>query len=66
MLALFPPTGGDPAEYRRKLWDHLIIMSGFELDIDLPFEHVDREVFADRPGSMSVSGIWADISPLRP
>ncbi len=55
MLALFPPTGGDPAEYRRKLWDHLIIMSGFELDIDLPFEHVDREVFADLPDTMPVA-----------
>ena len=30
-------------------------MSGFELDIDLPFEHVDREVFADRPDTMPVA-----------
>ena len=37
MMRLFPPTG--PAEeYRRKLWDHLIIMSGYRLDVDTPYD----------------------------
>lgn len=54
MLALFPSTG-DPQEYRRKLWDHLMIMSNFELDVDLPFEHIDREAFDDRPEPLPVS-----------
>ncbi|MDE6269840.1 MAG: DUF4290 domain-containing protein [Muribaculaceae bacterium] len=36
MFRLFPPSG--PAEeYRRKLWDHVIIMSGYRLDVDSPF-----------------------------
>ncbi len=48
MLTLFPATG-DAAEYRRKLWDHLAIMSDFSLDIDYPFEPVDSRVFGDKP-----------------
>lgn len=37
MAQLFPAQG-DPEEYRRKLWDHLAIMSDFNLDIDWPYE----------------------------
>ncbi len=59
MLTLFP-SQGDAVEYRRKLWDHLLIMSDFTLDVDFPFEHVAPETFdggpapvpAERPGSM--------------
>lgn len=59
MLTLFPAQG-DAVEYRRKLWDHLLIMSDFKLDVDFPFEHVDPSTFdegplpvpAERPGSM--------------
>ncbi|MCH5220872.1 MAG: DUF4290 domain-containing protein [Muribaculaceae bacterium] len=59
MLTLFPVTG-DAEEYRRKLWDHLLIMSEFKLDIDWPYEHVDPTVFdaipdpvpQERPGAM--------------
>lgn len=48
MLRLFPTTG-DRTEYVRKLWDHVLIMSGFKLDVDLPFEPVDPAVFEDHP-----------------
>lgn len=51
MQIIVPPTG-DINEYRRKLWDHLWIMSDCTLDIDYPFEHVDVEAFADRPDSL--------------
>ncbi len=37
MMRLFPPTG-PTEEYRRKLWDHLIIMSGYKLDVDTPYD----------------------------
>lgn len=37
MMRLFPPSG--PADdYRRKLWDHVIIMSGYRLDVDTPYD----------------------------
>ncbi len=48
MQTLFPATG-DADEYRRKLWDHLAIMSNFTLDVDYPYELVDRRVFGDKP-----------------
>lgn len=48
MFTLFPATG-DVAEYRRKLWDHLLIMSDFALDVDFPFEHVEKQVFDNGP-----------------
>ena len=48
MRILFPPTG-DPEEYERKLWDHVIIMSNFTLDIDMPYEGVTPETFDQGP-----------------
>lgn len=42
MFTLFPPVG-DPEEYRRKLWDHLAIMSDFALDIDWPVDVIRPE-----------------------
>ena len=55
MQVLFPPTG-DPVEHRRKLWDHLFIISGFALDVDEPFERVASDVFADKPDRMPIAG----------
>ncbi|MCM1067247.1 MAG: DUF4290 domain-containing protein [Muribaculaceae bacterium] len=56
-MSTLVPASGDAAEYRRKLWDHLWIMSDFKLDVDFPFEHVDPEVFGDAP---------APVRPERP
>ena len=36
-MSILFPAQGDRQAARRKLWDHLAIMSGFELDVDLPF-----------------------------
>ena len=51
MHTLFPATG-DAEEYRRKLWDHLAIMSDFNLDVDYPCEVVDRRIFDDGPDAV--------------
>lgn len=51
MYQMFPPTG-DPNEYRRKLWDHLAIMSDFELDIDWPFEPLRPDDILSKPDPM--------------
>lgn len=48
MELLFPVQGNADA-YRRKLWDHLAIMSDFSLDVDLPFELVNKSALNDRP-----------------
>ena len=31
------------ADYQHKLWDHLMIMSGFQLDVDFPFDDIIKE-----------------------
>ena len=48
-MSILFPAQGDPKVYRRKLWDHLAIMSGFKLDVDLPFEMVKPEEFDKTP-----------------
>lgn len=37
------PYGRDLGEYKRKLWDHMALISDFELDLDTPFELPARE-----------------------
>ncbi len=53
MCILFP-SQGSPAAQRRKLWDHLAIMSDFKLDVDLPFELVHPEEFASKPEPVAI------------
>lgn len=48
MSQLFPAQG-DPEEYRRKLWDHLAILSGFNLDIDWPYEVIRPDSLISAP-----------------
>lgn len=48
MFTLFPPIG-DHEEYRRKLWDHLAIMSNFALDIDWPYDVIRPESLQTPP-----------------
>ncbi len=40
-------------EFRIKLWDHLFIMSDFQLDIDSPFKKPDPESLAKKPELLS-------------
>ena len=35
----------DTPDYRHKLWDHLFIMSNFDLDVDSPFPIPERSTF---------------------
>ncbi len=51
MENLFPGEG-DPEEYRRKLWDHLAIMSDFKLDIDWPCPVIQAEELQTKPQPM--------------
>lgn len=52
MANLFPElkTGG---EYNHKLWDHLAIMSDFNLDIDYPCEIIRQDNLNSRPERLS-------------
>ena len=39
----------DVSDFRHKLWDHLAIMSDFQLDIDSPYEAPTKEKLAEKP-----------------
>ncbi|MDE6489377.1 MAG: DUF4290 domain-containing protein [Paramuribaculum sp.] len=49
MSTLFPELKSASSEYNHKLWDHLMIMSGFQLDIDFPCEVINQEHLYSRP-----------------
>jgi hypothetical protein len=42
MANMFPQLRSE-TDYQHKLWDHLMIMSGFQLDVDFPFDDIIRE-----------------------
>ena len=48
MGGMFPHLRDVP-DFKRKLWDHLAIMSDFKLDIDYPFEIVKKEDLVIKP-----------------
>ena len=48
MGGMFPHLRDVP-DFKRKLWDHLAIMSDFKLDIDYPFEIVKQEDLIVKP-----------------
>jgi hypothetical protein len=43
------PAVKELEDYEQKLWDHLFIISDFELDVDGPFEKPDRETVQQKP-----------------
>ncbi len=49
------PLLRDTADFTHKLWDHLYIISNFELDIDSPYPLPTREMVAARPNRMEYS-----------
>lgn len=52
IMARMVPSGQDAQETKRKLWDHLALMSGFKLDIDYPFDVSQAHTMAARPQPM--------------
>lgn len=49
MESMFPNLRNELPDYKRKLWDHLAIMSGFSLDIDYPVDVIKEETFTKPP-----------------
>ena len=48
MDRMFPENRG-VENHEQKLWDHLAIMSGFQLDIDYPYDVQDAEKISKKP-----------------
>lgn len=43
----------DTPDYRHKLWDHLFIMSNFQLDVDSPYPIPDRKILESKPSRIN-------------
>ena len=41
-------------DYEHKLWDHLFIISGFDLDVDAPYPMPEPESLNERPASVPI------------
>ncbi len=42
----------DVAEFKHKLWDHLAIMTDFQLDIDYPYDLPSPSILTDKPSKV--------------
>ena len=51
MATLFPSIVGEKGN-RQKIWDHINIMSKFELDIDFPCEVIDKDQHSPTPSKI--------------
>ncbi|HOG20610.1 MAG TPA: DUF4290 domain-containing protein [Salinivirgaceae bacterium] len=49
IMATLNPGLRDSSDYRRKLWDHLMIITDYELDVDNPYPMPDRAMLEERP-----------------
>ena len=54
----------DVPDFKHKLWDHLAIMSGFELDIDYPYEIIRKDNLVTRPDTVDDKKIAEDLYEL--
>lgn len=54
-MALVNTSGKDHADFRHKLWDHLFILSDFELDVDSPFPKPEKDNSINVPSKMEYS-----------
>ena len=49
------PLLRDTADFTHKLWDHLFIMSDFQLDVDSPYPQPSRQELTASPRRMTYS-----------
>lgn len=54
-MALVNPSGKDHSDFKQKLWDHLFILSDFELDVDCPFPKPEKDSSVIIPSKIEYS-----------
>lgn len=54
------PQLRDEEDYKHKLWEHLNILAGFELEVDAPYTLKSREELAERPKKMDYPALQGD------
>ncbi len=52
VMANINPNFRDNPEYKRKLWDHLAIISDFKLDVDYPYEIPTPDILYSKPNQV--------------
>jgi hypothetical protein len=55
IMAQMHPKLKESADYKHKLWDHLYIISDWQLDVDGPYPPPSREVLESKPGALPYS-----------
>ncbi|MFA6334598.1 MAG: DUF4290 domain-containing protein [Bacteroidales bacterium] len=60
VMGILNPQLRDLSDFRHKLWDHVQIISDFEIDIDSPYPTPTKETFANKP-----SPIPLETTPLK-
>lgn len=54
------PQLRDEEDYKHKLWEHLNILAGFDLEVDAPYPLKSREELAERPKKMDYPALQGD------
>ena len=49
VMSIINPQTKDSADYRHKLWDHVQVIAGFDLDIDSPYPKPDKDKYRMSP-----------------
>ncbi|PWN70216.1 DUF4290 domain-containing protein [Chryseobacterium phosphatilyticum] len=55
------PQLRDEENYKHKLWDHLFILSGYDLDVESPYPFPTMEQLAEKPKRMEYPKLQGDF-----
>ncbi len=55
IMAQMHPKVKESGDYRQKLWDHLIIISEYKLDVDSPYPYPEKDILKSKPKKLTYS-----------
>lgn len=55
VMEILNPLAKEQADYKQKLWDHLHIIAGFNLDVDCPFPVPEKDTIVKKPEQIPYS-----------
>lgn len=55
VMEILNPLAKEQADYKQKFWDHLHIISGFQLDVDCPYPAPERDAIVKKPEQIPYS-----------
>lgn len=53
LMGFLNPQVKSVEDYKHKLWDHLFLISDFQLDVDSPYPMPSREAYMEKPEALS-------------